>query len=142
MGPKHAEIDALILNSPYLAPLDTSTVESVLFNMMIKMGFSKDMDDKYERLTLVKNFSFVYPLDFSWYGRSIHKSSRGEWEFDCTKKPIDKVRLHGRSFGAIRQAQELVQQRGPCLSYPILCLCSNRSIKPDYIWRDEYGEGI
>lgn len=60
MGSKHADIDALILNSPYLAPLDTSTAESVLFNMMIKMGFSKDMDDKYEGLILFKNFSFIY----------------------------------------------------------------------------------
>ena len=46
MGARHADIDALVLNGPYLAPLDMSLAETMLMNMMIKLGFSKDIDDK------------------------------------------------------------------------------------------------
>jgi len=40
------DIDAVILNSPYLAALDTSLVESVLLGMLMKFRLSKDMDGK------------------------------------------------------------------------------------------------
>jgi hypothetical protein len=45
-GPKHADIDAVILNSPYLAPLDTSFAETILINMLMQFRLSKDVDDK------------------------------------------------------------------------------------------------
>lgn len=45
-GPRHDEIDAMILNSPYLAPLNTSIGESVLLGMLMKLGLSKDLEDK------------------------------------------------------------------------------------------------
>jgi hypothetical protein len=77
----------------------------------------------------------------SWYGRSIHASSKGEWDFDCKKKPIDQVRIHGPSFAAIRLAQQQLMMKGSCIHCPVLFLCSNRSIKPDKTWRSEYEEG-
>ena len=54
---------------------------------------------------------------------------------------MDKIRLHGSSFYAIRLAQQDLMKRGSCITCPILLMCSHRSIKPDKIWRDEYGEG-
>ncbi|CAF1090567.1 unnamed protein product [Rotaria sp. Silwood1] len=120
-GSKHQDIDALILNSPYLAPLDTSVSESVLQSMVMNFGFSTDIDD-------------------NWYGRSIHISNKGEWNFDLKKKPIDKIRIHGSAFSAIRTVQQDLMKKGSCIKCPILLMCSNRSIKPDKTWRDEYEE--
>lgn len=79
---------------------------------------------------------------FSWYGRSIHTSQKGEWDFDVKIKPIDKIRIHGPSFSAIRTAQQNLVKKGSCIKCPILFMCSNRSIRPEKAWRDEYGEGI
>jgi len=78
---------------------------------------------------------------FSWYGRSIHTTHKGEWDFDVKIKPIDKIRVHGSTFSAIRAAQHDLIKKGSCIKCPILLMCSNRSIKPDKTWRDEYGEG-
>lgn len=78
---------------------------------------------------------------FSWYGKTIHKSSKGEWDFDLTKKPIDKIRIHGSSFAAIRTAQQSLLKQGFSIKNPILFMCSSRSIKPDRTWRDDYENG-
>ena len=32
-------------------------------------------------------------------------------------------------------------KKGSCIKCPILLMCSNRSIRPDKTWRDEYDEG-
>jgi alpha-beta hydrolase superfamily lysophospholipase len=77
---------------------------------------------------------------FRWYGRSIHVTHKGEWDFDISKKPIDKIRVHGATFAAIRTAQEDLMNKSSCIKCPVLLLCSNRSIKADNTWRDEYTE--
>ena len=77
----------------------------------------------------------------SWYNRSIHSERKGEWNFDTEKIPIDIVRVHGSSFKAIYAAQEDLVKKGSCIKCPVLVLCSNRSIRPEKTWRDEYGEG-
>ena len=105
-----------------MAPIATSLAESVLLNGLIKFGLSKD-------------------IDAGWYGQSMHASSRGEWNFDTNKKAIDKVRMHGAFFGAIRAAQHALTQDDFCLTCPILFMCSNRSIKPGKAWSDEYAHG-
>jgi hypothetical protein len=94
----------------------------------------------YIRTISIWEDKFVYW--FSWYGQTIHNSSKGEWNFDITKKPIDKIRVHGPSFSAINIAQQDLMRRGSCIKSPILLMCSNRSIKPHQTWRDEYEEGI
>ena len=76
-----------------------------------------------------------------WNGRSLHKSHKGEWDFDTIKKPINKVRVHGSFFSACRRAQLELAQNGSAIKCPILFMSSNRSIKSDKVWRDEYAEG-
>ena len=84
----------------------------------------------------------IYLLFYhNWYNRSIHSERKGEWNFDTKKIPIDIVRVHGSSFKAIYAAQEDLVKKGSCIKCPVLVLCSNRSIRPEKTWRDEYGEG-
>ncbi len=73
---------------------------------------------------------------FSWYGHSIHTSNKGEWNFDLNKRPIKNIRIHGPAFSAIRLAQQDLMRKGSCIKCPVVFMCSNRSIKPDKIWRD------
>lgn len=45
-GLKHQDIDGVILNSPYLAALEISTVESLLLGVLTNFRLSTEMDDK------------------------------------------------------------------------------------------------
>jgi len=121
-GTRYADLDAVILNSPYLGQMEMTATESALLNLLIRSRKSID-------------------FDAGWYGRSIHKSSGGEWDFDLNRKPIEKVRLHGAFFSAVRNAQQSLIKNRMSIKCPVLFMCSNRSIKPDKTWRDEYGEG-
>jgi hypothetical protein len=56
-------------------------------------------------------------------------------------KPIEKIRVHGSSWSAIRIGQQELVKEGFCIKCPILLMCSNRSIRPDKAWRDEYHQG-
>ena len=78
---------------------------------------------------------------FSWYNQSIHSAHKGEWDFDVQKKSVVITRFHGPSCKAICSAQEDLARRGSCIKRPLLLLCSNRYIKSDKTWRDEYSEG-
>ena len=122
-GPRHGDIDAVILNSPYLAPMDTSLAESALLNLAILFNISKDNEDL-------------------WYGRSLHVSHRGEWNFDPKKKSIEAIRLHGAFFGAVRAAHHDLQKNRFTVQCPVLFMSSDRSFRAEKTWREEYAEGM
>jgi hypothetical protein len=103
--------------------METSLIESALLSVLMKSGKSTDLEDK-------------------WYGRSIHMSERGEWNFDLNKISIEKVRLHGSFFSAVRAVQDDMIKGRISIKCPTLFMCSNRSIKPGKTWHDEYGEGV
>lgn len=77
----------------------------------------------------------------SWYNRSIHSGHKGEWDFDIKVKSVEITRFHGASCKAIVSAQTDLARRGSCIKRPLLLLCSDRYIKSDKTWRDEYSEG-
>ena len=45
-GARYEDIDAVILNSPFLARLDTSWFESILGDILMKFGLSTNVPDK------------------------------------------------------------------------------------------------
>ena len=102
--------------------METSSAESALLNLLILSRKSID-------------------FDAGWYGKSTHISSRGEWDFDLFKIPIEKIPIHGAFFAAVRNAQQALIKNRMSIKCPVLFMCSNRSIKPGKTWRDEYGEG-
>ncbi|CAF5146664.1 unnamed protein product, partial [Rotaria magnacalcarata] len=120
-GSRNADIDAVILNSPYLSIVESTAIESALLTVLRKLKISQD-------------------VDAGWYGRSIHVSDRGEWNFDLNKIPIDTVRLHGSFFSAVHRVhQDLIKGRIK-MKCPVLLMCSNRSMHAEKQWCDEYGE--
>lgn len=60
------------------------------------------------------------------YGRTIHKSEQGEWDYDLSKKPLRGFPLYAGWFRMIREAHREVAQ-GLELELPILSLCSSQS---------------
>ena len=106
-----------------MAPVETTFIQSILLNVLIKSRRSQN-------------------VDAGWYGRSLHVSNRGEWDFDLCKKPIEKVRLHGPFFSAVHAVQQGLMKGQISLKCPVLLMCSNRSIQTDKTWRDEYAEGM
>ncbi|CAF1032611.1 unnamed protein product [Rotaria sordida] len=120
-GTKHTDIDGIILNSPYLATIESTLIESILMRILIK--FLKFQD-----------------VDGGWYGRSLHISNRGEWNFDLNKKPIDKIRLHGSFFLAVHRVQQDLKKKRITIQCPVLLMCSNRSMRANKQWRNEYAE--
>jgi len=93
-------------------------------------------------MKLLIAFGLATYVDAGWYGRSIHVSDRGEWNFDLKKKPIDKLRFFGKFFGAVATAQQELTEKPIPIECPILLLCSDRSIKPGKVWNNDYAEGI
>jgi len=82
----------------------------------------------------------VFPsLGPSFYNQSIHRSARGEWDFVEEWKPVDGgvVRV-----GWIAAAQRAIRrvQAGLGLPYPILVLCSRRTIRARK-WSDDFYAG-
>ncbi|CAF1339481.1 unnamed protein product [Adineta steineri] len=120
-GLRHTDIDAVILNSPYLTAMKTTFVETALLSILMKLRKSQN-------------------IDAGWYGKSIHVSDRGEWNFDLNKIPIDKFPLHGTFLYAVHTIQEDLEKKRISISCPVLFMCSNRSVKADKTWRDEYAE--
>ncbi|CAF1101293.1 unnamed protein product [Adineta ricciae] len=118
-GARCADIDAVILNSPYLTAVKTGYVESILLSILMKL-----------RRT--------HTIHAPWYGRSIHVSGRGEWNYDVTKKPVEKLPLHGPFLSTVRTYQEEIIRGQIKIQCPILFMCSNRSLRPDRTWHDEY----
>jgi alpha-beta hydrolase superfamily lysophospholipase len=60
------------------------------------------------------------------YGRTIHKSQHGEWDYDLSRKPLEGFPLYAGWFRMIRAAHSYVAQ-GLDLRLPILSMFSDRS---------------
>ena len=121
-GARRADVDAVILNSPYLTAVKTGCVESMLLSILMKLGRT-------------------HTIHAPWYGRSIHVSGRGEWDYDLTKKPVEKMPIHGPFLSTVQTYQAEIIQGQIKIQCPILFMCSNRSLRPGRTWRDEYTDG-
>lgn len=60
------------------------------------------------------------------YGRTIHKSQKGEWDYDLSRKPLDGFPLYAGWIRMIRSAHAYVAQ-GLHLKLPILSMHSDKS---------------
>ena len=70
------------------------------------------------------------------YGISLHRSARGEWDFDTTLKVIGSLPIDFGWLTAIHKGHSRIQQ-GLQLEVPVLVLHSGCSYK-DSEWSDEY----
>lgn len=68
------------------------------------------------------------------YGRSIHRSGTGEWDYDLSWKPIDGFPVRAGWFRAIRRGHAELAA-GLAIDVPVLVCCSSAS-GPNNRWHD------
>ena len=71
-----------------------------------------------------------------WYGRSLHTSDRGEWDFNLSYKPLDGFPAYFGWIRAIAAAHDRVAA-GLALPQPVLVLHSDRSAGGDQ-WSEDF----
>lgn len=92
-------------------------------------------------LRTVMLFTKTVTINSSWYGRSLHTSHGGEWNFDMDKKSIYKAQIHSPFISAVDRVQKDISKGRVQLKCPVLCLCPSRSMHAEKAWRDEYNTG-
>ncbi|MGL2986029.1 alpha/beta hydrolase [Flavobacterium sp. RSSA_27] len=82
----------------------------------------------------------LVPGKFSeWYGYSLHKEQKGEWEYNLNWKPHSVPALNAGWINAIHQGH-LAMKQEVIVAKPILIMHSNQSIYSKK-WCDSYFEG-
>jgi len=119
-------VQGVVLNSPFLEIPANRALRTIAAGPIDAVARSRPLA--------------VFPsLGPSFYNQSIHRSARGEWDFVEEWKPVDGgvVRV-----GWIAAAQRAIRrvQAGLGLPYPILVLCSRRTIRARK-WSDDFYAG-
>jgi alpha-beta hydrolase superfamily lysophospholipase len=115
--------NALVLNSPFLEMNKSRMIRKVGIPLVIP--FAK----LFPNIAISSKFS-------SFYGESIHTSSRGEWDYNLEWKPIVAKMVTLSWLKGIHQAHKTIK-RGLAIQCPILVLCSNKSMKGSK-WADAF----
>lgn len=118
--------DALFLNSPFFDMNQSKFVEKWLLPYAIKKG-EKKPDKKVKG-----SFS-------EFYGWSLHRSEKGEWDYNLGWKPHKAPDVNYGWIRAICLAQQQAQ-KGFIIDKPVLVMHSNQSIYSKY-WSDKFFEG-
>ncbi|MFC6152509.1 alpha/beta hydrolase [Nocardioides yefusunii] len=90
---------------------------------------------------LIKQWGALRPRDVlprsvsGVYGRSIHRSVQGEWEFNTDWKPLDSFPARTGWLAAVRRGHDQVHT-GLDVRAPVLVLSSSRSTTPDDVDED------
>ena len=106
-------VDALVLNSPYLS---SGVPAAVRFAV-----------DPISRLIARHHPAAAFPLRLSpRYAQSLHRSYRGEWNFNTAWKSVSGTRLRHAWLASIHAGQRRVRQ-GLSTKVPVLVLCGTVS---------------
>ncbi|MBD9697913.1 alpha/beta hydrolase [Flavimobilis sp. GY10621] len=103
-------IDALVLNSPWLELNDTALMRTVGTQALRVLG-------RVAPRTVVGHLA-------PHYGRALHTSTGGEWDYDLAWKPIDGFPVRARWIASVRRAHARVA-RGLDVTCPVLVLTSD-----------------
>ena len=121
---KHKDAcQALILNSPFLEMNKTWAIR--------KLG-----------IPFIHQFAKIFPelkikAGFSpFYGKSINKNYKGEWDYNLNWKPISISYLTTGWLSAIYKAHKAIK-KGLNITCPILLMSSAKSIK-NKVWIDDF----
>lgn len=112
--PRHAHVDGVILNSPWLDMMYPRAVVRVLRPVVRFLG------RRWPHLAIPGG-------NLGVYGASIHRDHHGEWDFDVTMKPVGGHRKYLGWLRAILAGHGQVHEGGVDVGVPVLTLCSSRS---------------
>lgn len=115
--------NALVLNSPFLEMNKSRTIRKI--GIPLVAPFAK----LFPNIAIRSKFS-------SFYGESIHKSARGEWDYKLEWKPIVAKTVTLSWLKGIYRAHKAIK-RGLNIQCPVLVLSSDRSMKGRE-WTDDF----
>lgn len=113
------DIAGLVLNAPWLDMQGDVVMRNLAIPILRRLG-SRRPD-----LEIPRKVS-------GFYGRSLHRSEKGEWDFNLDWKPLASWPVYAGWIRAIRDGQIAVS-RGIDVGAPILVLSSDRSSQPNSI---------
>lgn len=117
-GPARDLISRLVLNSPFLE----FPVEGLLRRML---GPVAAIGAVWPRLKAPASLGVTY-------GKTLHNSQSGEWDYDLLRKPLGGFPIRSGWIRAVLAAQEEIHA-GLALETPVLILHSDRSTPPSGI---------
>lgn len=115
--------DALMLNSPFLEMNKSWMLRKIAIPLVT--SFAK----LFPNIAANSNFS-------TFYGESLHKSAKGEWEYNLEWKPIAAKMVTLSWLNGIHKAHKAIK-RGLDVQCPILVLSSDKSMK-GHEWTDAF----
>ncbi|WP_159620971.1 alpha/beta hydrolase [Ruania rhizosphaerae] len=110
-------VDAVVLNSPWF-DLNSSWMNRVIATRVI--------DVLGARFPMLQVSTLGEP-----YGRSLHTSTGGDWDYDLAWKPIEDVPVHAGWLRAVRRGHARVAH-GLDIQAPVLVCTSGRSGHPGH----------
>lgn len=116
---RRPNIAGLVLNAPWLDMQGDVLMRTVAIPALRRLG-SRRPDLEIPRK--VNGF----------YGRSLHRSEKGEWDFNLAWKPLESWPVYAGWIRAIRDGQIKIS-RGIDVGAPVLVLSSSRSSQPNSI---------
>jgi alpha-beta hydrolase superfamily lysophospholipase len=106
-------VQGLVLNSPFFDLNVSAPVRLAADLLGTPMSYS--------RRPLPLGVSTVY-------GRSLHRSEHGEWDYDLELKPLGGFSVHATWLAAIRRAQRRLHA-GLAVDVPVLVLASDKGLR-------------
>jgi alpha-beta hydrolase superfamily lysophospholipase len=116
--------DALVLNSPWLDLQGSLFIRTAGTEAINRLGQRRPY------AVVPRNVSEVY-------GETLHKSLRGEWDYDLAWKPQESFPVRAGWLRAVRLGHRRVH-RGIDVGAPVLTLCSATSMVPQ-AWTEDCG---
>ncbi len=119
-------VRGIVLNSPFLEIPASRALRTLATRPISAVARSRPL-------------AVIPSLGPSFYNQSIHRGARGDWEFVEEWKPITGGVVRAGWFAAAQRAIGRVQA-GLGLPYPILVMCSRRTIRAKK-WTDDFYAG-
>ncbi len=122
-GARRAALAALVLNSPFLAMNQPWAHKRLGVPLVAGLG------------RFAPNLHIARTLP-GWYGQSLHRQYRGEWDYHLPWKPLTVFPITAGWLRAIHAGHRRVW-RGLALALPVLVLHSDRTVRSPG-WSDDY----
>jgi len=124
-------ISGLILNAPFLEMnfIMVSIVQSLLLKFL------------YNTIPLFSPYSVLKKTVPSVYGKSLHKSQKGEWDYNLEWKPLRGFPTYFMWVRAVTRGQHYIQKQSS-IQVPVLLIHSERSLQKNYVKADFHSTDI
>jgi alpha-beta hydrolase superfamily lysophospholipase len=121
-------VQALFLNSPFFEFAQPPLIRQVLMAIIERVGRRQPMRKLPQELGTT-------------YGKSVHRSEHGEWDYDLAWKPLNGYPIFAGWVRAIHLAQRELQA-GLAIDVPILVACSTRSYQGRYSEAAQHADSV